>query len=175
MSIALVKGQSSPFQPEAVQTAASVAPPRIHSSALVAGAAYVVGITLALPAAAHASTTIPLLTEFELAGPWLLFLTLVAGLQLYMGMPLHRNRTSTPPLLCTSGPFRYSRNPIYLAFCIPLAALVVFSVTAAATSIAIYIICMRRFVIRGEERELALTFGDQFERYRAVTPRWLII
>ena len=71
--------------------------------------------------------------------------------------------------------FRVSRNPIYLAFTLPLVALGVLSITAAALTQALYLTAITLLVIRGEERDLAKTFGAEFEAYAAKTPRWLFV
>jgi protein-S-isoprenylcysteine O-methyltransferase Ste14 len=101
------------------------------------------------------------------------FIIAVAIIQHHMGIPLSASRTETPPKLCTSGPFRYSRNPIYLAFIVPLAALAYFSPLAAAVSITAYVGAMTRLVICAEERALRLRFGNSFEAYANCTPRWI--
>ena len=92
-----------------------------------------------------------------------------------MGVGIATRETMTPPRLCTTGVFRVTRNPIYLAFTLPLAALGALSVAAATLTLALYLTLITRLVIRGEERALAKTFGAEFESYARRTPRWLLV
>jgi protein-S-isoprenylcysteine O-methyltransferase Ste14 len=149
--------------------------PLIHASALVASAAYALDTVLA-------SRLNPFeFSELAAGGigaylqliALLIFLGAVAIMQRHMGVPLNASRTETPPDLCSSGPFRYSRNPIYLAFVAPLAALGYVSPLAAAISIAAYIVAMNTLVIRGEEKALHVQFGSAFDAYCSKTPRWI--
>lgn len=144
----------------------------LHRSAVIAGACYASGVALD-------PVLIPSIRQ-DLRGDALMlisiivFIGLVAGVQRYMGVALSARATSTPLRLCTTGPFKYSRNPIYLSFVIPLAALSVFSLAAASTSVVVYIFAMTRSVIRHEEQHLRETFGMSFEDYVYRTPRWLL-
>jgi protein-S-isoprenylcysteine O-methyltransferase Ste14 len=77
--------------------------------------------------------------------------------------------------LVSWGPFRFSRNPIYLANTWLLIGIGLafgnawFIVFAALSALAI-----DRLAIRREERHLALRFGDDWLDYASRTPRWLI-
>ena len=151
--------------------------PRIHLSAIIAFACYAVGAAicvLASPATLAdllAGGTGPYVQLFAMAA----FIVVVAALQRHMGISLRASQTKTPGELCTTGPFKYTRNPIYLAFIIPLAARGYFSVRAAAISIALYVLAITTFVLRNEERVLRSKFGAAFETYCSRTPRWIFI
>ncbi len=148
---------------------------RVHLSALIAGASYATGAVLALltsPTMAGEITdggTGAYVQLFTFIG----FILAIAVIQRQMGIALSANRTKTPDALCTSGAFKYSRNPIYLAFIGPLAALGYFSPIAAAIAIIIYVSATTWFVIGSEERALDAKFGAAFESYRRHTPRWI--
>jgi protein-S-isoprenylcysteine O-methyltransferase Ste14 len=148
---------------------------RIHLSALIAGASYATGAAIALmtsPAMAHELAdggTGAYVQLFTFVG----FILAIAVMQRQMGIALSANRTTTPDALCTTGAFKYSRNPIYLAFIGPLAALGYFSPIAAGIAIVLYVLAMTRFVIRGEERALTAKFGTAFKSYCRQTPRWI--
>ena len=76
--------------------------------------------------------------------------------------------------LITSGPYRFSRNPLYLGgnvFIFFGAALLLGSPTALVAT-AIHLPLMDRF-IRREEAQLARRFGEPWQRYRKRVPRWL--
>lgn len=78
--------------------------------------------------------------------------------------------------LITSGPFRLSRNPIYLGNTIALAAMGFafsnFWYTMAAAGMAVL---LDRLAIRREEAHLAARFGRAWQEYAAQTPRWLLV
>lgn len=76
--------------------------------------------------------------------------------------------------LITSGPYRYSRNPLYLGgnvFIFFGAALLLGSPTALVAT-ALHLPLMDRF-IRREERQLERTFGDEWRSYKSRVRRWL--
>lgn len=151
--------------------------PLIHLSAIIAWACYAAGIMVAITLTPAALADIANLgpatcmQAVSIAG----FIAAVALIQHRMGIALAASQTVTPGRLCTSGLFRHTRNPIYLAFLLPLTAIAHYSPLAAALSIALYLVATTRFVIANEERALAMTFGADYEAYRAKTPRWLIV
>ena len=76
--------------------------------------------------------------------------------------------------LVTTGPFRYSRNPLYLGgnvFCFLGAALLLGSPTALImTALHLPLVSL---MIRREENQLEQKFGDQFRAYKRRVRRWL--
>jgi protein-S-isoprenylcysteine O-methyltransferase Ste14 len=110
-----------------------------------------------------------------LIAPFLAFLAFSALTQWRMGVHPTASQTATPPELCTSGMFAYTRNPVYLAFILPLAALGYWSILAAVASIAMYMVATTLLVIRGEESFLASKFGPAYAAYCDRTPRWLLV
>ena len=81
---------------------------------------------------------------------------------------------SPPKHLVVTGPFRWSRNPIYVAM---LVVLIGWTVTYWSRALAIYTVAMFvAFHIRtilGEEPRLASVFGDEWQRYVRRVPRWI--
>lgn len=76
--------------------------------------------------------------------------------------------------LVTTGPFRYSRNPLYLGgnvFCFFGAALLLGSPTALIMTVLH--IPLLNLMIRREEDQLERKFGDQFRAYKKRVRRWL--
>jgi protein-S-isoprenylcysteine O-methyltransferase Ste14 len=78
--------------------------------------------------------------------------------------------------LITSGPFAFSRNPIYLSNTILLAGvglgfdfawMVILALPAAFVT--------QKLAIEREERHLAEKFGQAWHDYAAKTPRWLTL
>lgn len=89
---------------------------------------------------------------------------------------LHMRVISLHPqqTLLTSGPYRFSRNPLYLGgnvFIVFGAALLLGSPTALVAT-AIHLPLMDLF-IRREERQLEQAFGEQWRSYKRRVRRWL--
>lgn len=92
-----------------------------------------------------------------------------------------RARTTVNPLspqgcsaLVTSGVFRYSRNPMYLALLLALLGWGLYLASPVAVLLALaFIPWMNRFQIRPEERVLLRVFGQAFADYRQRVRRWL--
>jgi len=76
--------------------------------------------------------------------------------------------------LITSGPYRFSRNPLYLGgnvFIFFGAALILGSPTAVLAT-AVHLPLMDRF-IRREEEQLERRFGEEWQSYKTRVRRWL--
>jgi protein-S-isoprenylcysteine O-methyltransferase Ste14 len=90
-----------------------------------------------------------------------------------------RHRTTVNPYkaassLCTGGPFRFSRNPIYVGDWLILAGASLLLATAWPLVFAPLIWLVLRYgVIRHEEAHLEAKFGDAYRGYRARVRRWL--
>lgn len=146
---------------------------RIDLSAWISGLSYAVGVSLASDRLADAIlNSSPLL--WLLPASYLAFLLSVLLIQRHMRLSLTASTFGKPQALVTSGIFRYSRNPIYVAFFLPLASLAILSLPAAAIAMALYVLAMNLTIIRSEERDLAAMFGGEFSAYAAATPRWLL-
>ena len=82
---------------------------------------------------------------------------------------------SPPRHLVTSGLYRYSRNPMYVAVAMMLAG---WALAFASSTIAIYagfvIGAFHLRVVYGEEPWLARTHGAAWDEYRSRVPRWLV-
>ena len=82
---------------------------------------------------------------------------------------------SPPTHLVTTGPYRHSRNPMYVAV---FSMLVGWAILFGSWSVAIYaVVVLAVFHLRvvfGEEPWLARTFPDDWNEYRQRVPRWLI-
>ncbi len=76
--------------------------------------------------------------------------------------------------LVTSGPYRFSRNPIYLALTLVYLGLALaFGSWWPVVLLAPVLIVMRFGVIGREERYLEARFGDAYRDYCASVRRWL--
>lgn len=145
----------------------------IDLSAWLSGLAYGLGIALTggESIAAALAEGSPFL--WLLPASYLAFLLAVLLIQRHMRLSLLASSFGKPANLVTSGIFRLSRNPIYVAFLLPLATIAVLSPLAALAAMAFYVAVMTVTVIRREETQLARLFGEEFMRYMERTPRWV--
>ncbi|MGD1036322.1 MAG: isoprenylcysteine carboxylmethyltransferase family protein [Roseiarcus sp.] len=135
----------------------------------------------ALALAVLASRAAPLGLGLGPTARWLGWALIAAGLglDLWAMATMARARVNILPHraaggLVASGPFAFTRNPIYLANTIALAG-----VGGAANSLwfVVAALVMAKLVevlaIHREERHLALRFGREWADYAARVPRWL--
>lgn len=75
--------------------------------------------------------------------------------------------------LVVRGPYRYSRNPVYVGY---LAVLLGLFLLRGELLLLVYVGAFRLYLepfVRTEEKELAGRFGAEYEEYRRSVPRWL--
>jgi len=79
-----------------------------------------------------------------------------------------------PSALIVEGPYRLSRNPIYLGLVLMLAGLALRTGTLSALvpALLLPVVLQRRF-IPGEEAALHRAFGAEAEEFFQRTPRWI--
>ncbi|CAN5312383.1 isoprenylcysteine carboxylmethyltransferase family protein [soil metagenome] len=84
-------------------------------------------------------------------------------------------RTDKPvPRLTTDGPFRYTRNPGYLALAMIYAGIAVLRNTLwPIVLLPAVLFVIQREVIGREERYLERTFGEEYLNYKASVRRWV--
>jgi len=106
-------------------------------------------------------------------------LAIGAALTLWGARTFALTRTSILPWerttrLVTSGPFRFTRNPMYLGMVTMLlgSALSLGTIGPWTAAFALALTLQLRF-IRHEERALAASLGEAYQRYRASVRRWL--
>lgn len=99
-------------------------------------------------------------------GPWALLNMLRAG--------THPEPTHPTTVLVTDGPFRFTRNPIYLTFSLFFLgfALITLNLWLVLLLPAV-IVVMIKGVIEREERYLERKFGESYRAYKARVRRWL--
>lgn len=99
-------------------------------------------------------------------GPWALLLMLGAGTN-----PEPSHPTTA---LVTSGPFRYTRNPIYLTFTLFLVGVGLLTRNGWVIIAALLVlVVMHNGVILREERYLERKFGAEYVAYKQHVRRWL--
>lgn len=76
--------------------------------------------------------------------------------------------------LVTSGPYRVSRNPMYVGFtCFYLGAACWVNSLWPLLALPVVLVVIQRGVIAREEAYLERRFGDEYRAYRAAVRRWL--
>lgn len=109
-------------------------------------------------------------------------LTLIVGGLLLDGMAaglFRRRGTAVEPwkpstALIIEGPYRFSRNPIYLGFAVTYVGLAIAMDSWIALILLVpCLFVIDRFVIQREERYLAAKFGVAYDAYRQKVRRWL--
>jgi len=80
----------------------------------------------------------------------------------------------TPPHLVIAGPYRFSRNPMYVTGLIAWLGWVIFygSPAVFVGLVLLWVIFTFR-VIPYEERQLEGLFGDEYLEYKRSVPRWI--
>lgn len=74
----------------------------------------------------------------------------------------------------TGGPFRLTRNPMYLAMAIQYVGLaLLFNALWAIALLPVALVVVHFTVIQREERYLEQKFGEQYRNYKARVRRWL--
>ncbi|HEY7346864.1 MAG TPA: isoprenylcysteine carboxylmethyltransferase family protein [Ktedonobacterales bacterium] len=92
---------------------------------------------------------------------------------------MRRARTSVNPYrpttaLLTGGPYRLSRNPMYLAMAIQYVGLaLLFDSLWAIVLLPLALVVVHFTVIQREERYLERKFGEEYLSYKATVRRWL--
>ena len=90
-----------------------------------------------------------------------------------------RSRTSIVPIrpataLVLEGPYRFTRNPMYVGLAALTAALGLFMDSWWPIALLLpVLVIVRAFVIAPEERYLTRRFGDDYVRYTQRVRRWL--
>lgn len=84
-------------------------------------------------------------------------------------VPHHRSRA-----LVTSGPFRFTRNPMYVALTAAFVGIcLVSNAVWPLVFLALPLLYLRTITIPREERLLAEAFGSEYEAYASRVRRWI--
>ncbi len=144
-----------------------IPPPLIYIAGYVGG--------LAVEAASPLSGLPPALALAAAAIGVAIWLTLDGSAMLLF----QRSRTSVVPMkpttaLVTTGPYRVTRNPMYLGMAFLYAGLgFAFGVIWALALLPVVLLIVDRQVIAREERYLEAKFGDEYREYKRRVRRWL--
>jgi protein-S-isoprenylcysteine O-methyltransferase Ste14 len=105
----------------------------------------------------------------------------LAGQGLDLASMLYFRRARTPVIpfkpttaIVTDGPYRFTRNPIYLGMALSYAGAFLFlGYLWPAVTLPLTIWAVDRWVIAKEERYLESKFGTRYNDYRARVRRWI--
>lgn len=79
-----------------------------------------------------------------------------------------------PTTLVTTGPYAFSRNPMYLMLVVTLVGLALWLRSATPPFvIPVFILVMNRVIIAPEEQRLAAHFGEEYRAYCRRVRRWI--
>jgi protein-S-isoprenylcysteine O-methyltransferase Ste14 len=114
--------------------------------------------------------------------PWLsggALILLAISIDLWAVKTLIERSTAVLPHRCatclvTCGPFRFTRNPIYLGYTLVMIGVGLMTLNPWFFIMAIVAVTLTTlFAIRNEEQHLLSRFGFEFERYCRHTARWI--
>ena len=90
-----------------------------------------------------------------------------------------RAQTSPKPYeptsaIVTGGPFRFTRNPIYISFTLTQLGVALIARSGRMLALLVPVLVVMRYgVIAREESYLAAKFGDEYRQYRERVRRWV--
>lgn len=144
-----------------------IQPPLIYAASILAGIGLHGLWPLAMPFGLHGPV---------FAGTLLLLVLLLAGLCIRefhrFGTEVRADRPDTA--LITSGPYRYTRNPLYLCLSLVQIAVAMHLNNAWILGLTVASIAViSGYAIRREERYLERVFDQDYRDYRRQVRRWL--
>ena len=108
---------------------------------------------------------------FLFIAPWFL--------AIWAALTFRRHQTPVNPLgkvtaIVTEGPFRYTRNPMYVSLMVwYVGGILLFHLAWSAILLVVVYLVLRYGVIAREERHLQTVFGEEYSQYRQRVRRWL--
>ena len=94
--------------------------------------------------------------------------------QEFKGKGTTHNPYNEPTSLVTSGPFAFTRNPMYLGLTVMLLGISIFAAAIPLYLVPFaFLLTMNATFVPNEERKLKNIFGKQYEDYKKQVNRWL--
>lgn len=146
-----------------------IAPPPLLFAGALAASLLIDLLLIRLPTGLPCAARIAV-AALELAGAAALMTSALVGLR-RAGTNVEPWRPSTA--LVTTGVYRFTRNPIYLAMTLTyLAVALAADSLVALLLLAPLLLAVRLGVIAREERYLDAKFGEEYRRYKGAVRRW---
>lgn len=141
-------------------------PPLIYAAGLAGGLLFHAALPLHVP-----SSTFAAVLGLCLIGTGVLLAA--AGFRAMSRVGTHVDPFKPTTALATDGPFRFTRNPLYLSLTLLYGGIALFAnLPWAILFLPIVLLIMRRGVINREERYLEQKFGEAYLRYKRNVRRW---
>jgi protein-S-isoprenylcysteine O-methyltransferase Ste14 len=109
---------------------------------------------------------------------WILFIA-PFSIAIWASVTFRRHNTPVDPLgkvatIVTAGPFRFSRNPMYVTLLLSyIGGILAFRLAWSAILLVPVFLLLQYVVIVREERHLQAVFGQQYTDYQRRVRRWL--
>ncbi len=138
---------------------------------------YLAGLVIGL-GLGHLAPT-PILPHGLAYGLGAVLVFIAVGIRLWGGRVMGRAGTSIKPTvpttaLVTTGPFRFSRNPLYVSVTLFYLGIAIAARSLWALALLLVVlVVMQRGVIDREERYLERRFGADYVRYKERVRRWI--
>jgi protein-S-isoprenylcysteine O-methyltransferase Ste14 len=144
-------------------------PPLLYAGALAAGflvqRRWPIAILPGMPFAARIAGAILALAGAALA---------ISAVGMFRRAGTSPNPTRPASALAVRGPYRFTRNPMYLGLALVSAGFALFwNALWPLVFLPVAILLMRRLVIDREERYLEEKFGNEYTSYKARVRRWV--
>lgn len=99
---------------------------------------------------------------------------LVSGAAQFKKVQTNIHTFKDPNQLVTSGPFRFTRNPMYLGFlCVLIGVALMFNTLVGLIVIPVFFLAAQFWYIPFEEARAREGFGEAYEAYRRQVRRWI--
>lgn len=84
------------------------------------------------------------------------------------------NHSRPTTAVITSGPFRYSRHPVYVAFTgVMVGTAIVYESASSLLLAVVVVVAIQRFTVVKEEAYLEREFGDIYRDYKRTVRQWI--
>ena len=140
---------------------------------LIYGVAFIVGWLI------HRAFPVPVLPETLARWIGVVFVLVSIPVAITAFRAMIRSQTSFDPrkpttAIVTEGPFRYSRNPLYVSLTLLyLGVALLINALWIVLLVAPVLVAMQRGVIAREEAYLERKFGDEYLSYKTRVRRWI--
>ncbi|MFX1536748.1 MAG: methyltransferase family protein [Promethearchaeota archaeon] len=111
--------------------------------------------------------------------PWYIRLIIAApiligaGLVSKKGINIVYGNIRDPPCVIESGPFRFSRHPMYLGALLFYLGIIILTFSVIGTIYYVGVIGLYNYLARYEEMHLIQKFGQEYKSYMKKVSRWL--